>query len=127
MSGDTKKSCPHGTTSEAISWAAENNLDVFIPNDRHLLIDIDRDIDRRTFERNRDLIETSYGIENISESTSRSGGTHITVTLRDPITAIERIALQAVLGSDRRREAHSLRRWFEGELHPTIFFEKKPA
>jgi hypothetical protein len=70
------------------------------------------------------LIDEAYGIEEIHTGESRGGNQHFTVTLKRNITPIERIALQAVLGSDPRREAHSLRRWLAGEKNPTLFFEK---
>ena len=43
MSGDTKKSCPCQNGAEAIAWAAENNLDVVLPDNNQLLLDIDND------------------------------------------------------------------------------------
>jgi len=126
MSGDTKKSCPAKGSEDAILWAAENGLRVVFPQENQLLVDIDSPADRNIFDQNRDVVEEAYGIADESSAPSRSGGRkeHIIVTLERAITPLERIALQAVLGSDRRREAHSLRRLLAGEERPTLFFEK---
>lgn len=128
MSGDTKKSCPETNSEEAIKWAAENGLRVVLPTEYQLLIDIDSLADRAVFTVNFDLIDSAYGVASVEETRSRSGRpgkTHIVVTLKKPIDPVERIALQAVLGSDLRREAHSLRRVHAGEERPTLFFEKQ--
>lgn len=125
MSGDSKQSCPAQSSEDAIKWAEENGLDVLLPKPNQLFIDLDDPYDRQVFEQNRDLIDDSYGISEFMVTTSRSGGKHLTVNLMQDITPLERVALQAVLGSDRRREAHSLRRLLQGEKNPTLFFEKK--
>jgi hypothetical protein len=124
MSGDTKASCLKNS-EDAIRWAVENDLIVVLPTPYELLLDIDTGDDRRVFAQNLGLIQESYGVVDWCETYSRSGNTHIIVTLKTAITPVERIALQTVLGSDRRREAHSLRRVLKGERNPTLFFEKK--
>lgn len=129
MSGDTKLSCPELNSEDAITWAVANNLRVVLPTEYQLLIDIDNPYDRGVFTTNFDIVDSVYGIDQVTETTSRSGksgNSHIVVTLKTPLKSVlERIALQAVLGSDRRREAHSLRRSFQGEQNPTLFFEKR--
>lgn len=51
---------------------------------------------------------------------------HITVTFQcHTFTAYERIAFQAVLGSDRMRELNSIMDILHGDPWPTIFFEPK--
>jgi hypothetical protein len=128
MSEDVKTQCKETNLQAVQRWAAENDLKVVFPDAYELQIDIDSSADAMTFEQNIDVIENSHGILNVKVTPSRSGGKrkHFTVRLitavHDPV---ERIALQAILGSDRRREANSLRRWREGEKTPTLFFEKK--
>ena len=128
MSGDTKKSCPALNSEDAIAWASANNLKVVLPTEFQLLIDIDSQNDRETFDQNFDLVDSIYGVVDSVETRSRSGDSaksHIVLTLKTPLkSTTERVALQAVLGSDRRREAHSLQRIFLGEKNPTLFFEK---
>ncbi len=128
MSGDTKLSCPERNSEDAIKWAAENGLDVIIPNNNQLLLDIDNNQDRAIYTQNWAEIGSIYGVTEVEEWPSRSnkpGRTHMRVTLRTPITPLERVLIQAVLGSDRRRELHSLRRIMNSEETPTLFFEKR--
>lgn len=130
MSGDSKLSCPELSSEGAIKWAAENGVTVRIPEANQLFLDIDDEYGRDTFEKNRDIIDTVYGIENITSTPSRSGKRgrcHMVVNLKTNINPITRIAIQAVLGSDRRREAHSLRRVMAIDLNPTLFFEKEAS
>ena len=49
---------------------------------------------------------------------------HVTVTLESPVTNLERLALQAMLGSDRLHELLSMRSHLSGDPTPTVFFEK---
>lgn len=54
----------------------------------------------------------------------KPGRYHVTVTLpREVRTHVERIVLQAVLGSDPMREVLNFRRWQHGDEQPTLFFE----
>ena len=129
MSEDVKALCTETNLDAVQRWAEARALDVVFPNEDELFIDIDNASDAKEFERNRDLIDSAYGILGVKVTPSRSGGTkkHYVVTIARKVrTPLERIALQAILGSDRRREANSLRRHIlDGELTPTLFFEKK--
>jgi hypothetical protein len=53
---------------------------------------------------------------------SRNGNKHVTIRLGEDITPERRIVLQALLGSDLKREALSLKRVDMGEPHPTLLF-----
>lgn len=55
-----------------------------------------------------------------------AGHYHIVVTLSRDVEPMERILLQAILGSDLQREALSWVRIVNGDPHPTLFFEKAP-
>ncbi len=128
MSEDVKVICSETNLEAVQRWATENNLDVIFPAADELFLDIDDYSSARAYEENKDVVEKSHGILGVKVTSSRSGNgrKHYVVTLESIITSpLERIALQATLGSDRRREANSLRRWREGEQTPTLFFEKK--
>jgi hypothetical protein len=125
MSGDVKVMCDARNSEDAIQWAAENNLDIILPDNNQLLVDLDDYASQQAYERTIPLIAETYGLKDVTETVSRSGNLHRIVTLNTNISATERIALQAILGSDRRREAHSLRRLRQGEQNPTLFFEKR--
>ena len=109
---------------DAFAYAAEKGLDVRYPMANELFIDIDDERGMKEFNENYTLIEGTTGCES-TPSRNKLNGRHIVVTLKRNVTPIERIALQAALGSDPRREAHSLRRYFEGDPLPTLFFEKR--
>jgi len=129
MSEDVKARCNENNIAAVQRWAAENNLDVVFPEENQLFIDIDDYRSMEEFSRNRDIIHEVYGIVETRVSDSRSGypKRHLVVVLNKKITSVmERLALQAILGSDRRREANSLRRHLlYGEQTPTLFFEVK--
>jgi hypothetical protein len=117
----------HRTGEEARAWAKENGLSgPYLPNDYQLILDIDTKGDMRRFRYAYDLVRDYIGIESVKKrkSANKKHGYHIMVTLRNPLGAAERIALQAIMGSDSRREAHCLIRFLAGEPNPTMFFEK---
>jgi hypothetical protein len=56
---------------------------------------------------------------------SKSGNTHVLVTLGKELPAHHRIALQAALGSDPKREALSVLRLMNGIEEPSLLFKPK--
>jgi TPP-dependent indolepyruvate ferredoxin oxidoreductase alpha subunit len=128
MSEDVKKRCEETNIDAVRRWAEENQLDVVFPQPDELFLDIDDYSSVLVYEENKDLVEQSHGILGVTVRESRSGHgkKHYVVKLNRSVTVVERIALQAILGSDRRHEAQSLRRHIlDGEIAPTLFFEKK--
>ena len=105
---------------------SQGNRIVF-PADNELQIDVDNEEQYKQFKNqwvyifSRDIPESSYVVE-----PSKGGlpGRHITVTLPFKVTSVQRIAFQAVLGSDPVRELLSLIRDYRGDEHPTLFCEK---
>ncbi|SRR6266404_6457966 len=61
----------------------------------------------------------------IRRSSNRASHWHVEVTCSQGLNPAERIALQAILGSDRKRELLSLCRYFAGSRYPTLFFEER--
>ena len=116
------------TSAQAREWAAKEGLDVKVPSPNELFIDIDDEKGMYHFNENWPLMADIFGgilRAEITPSRRKPEGKHIVATLPRNVTPIERIALQAALGSDPRREAHSLRRYFAGDPLPTLFFEKR--
>lgn len=56
---------------------------------------------------------------------SRNGNSHVTIHLKEPLPVRTRILLQAVLGSDRKRELLSYAGVLKGQLHPVVLFRPK--
>lgn len=114
--------------TDALLFAEREGLDVRLPEPNELFIDIDDEKSYFTFNENRPLLGDMFTGQvefAITPSRRKPWGKHIVVTLPRAVTPIERIALQAALGSDPRREAHSLRRYFNNDPLPTLFFEKR--
>lgn len=113
---------------EARQWAADQNLDVRAPQPNELFLDIDNEAALDTYAENYDIVDRIYYIHDVKSTPSRNkpNGKHIVVTLGEEVTPTVRCLLQAILGSDRRREAHSLQRIKDGDPEPTLFFEKRP-
>jgi hypothetical protein len=114
-------------SERAIHEASLLGLDVVFPAADELQIDIDNSADYEVFLEHVSILERHYGTQlEHKETHSRSGGEckHITVKLYHNISNTERILLQAVLGSDRKREILSLLQEWNGDAHPTLFLEK---
>ncbi len=117
------------STQGSLDQAFKQGVRVIIPKDRQLQIDIDSDDDYSRFTQAYDALKQHYLNVPLyyKTSPSRNGGEgrHITVEMTEELAQIERIALQAILGSDWRRELFSLIRVRKGEPLPTLFFEKE--
>lgn len=121
----------HGTpmsSRDAFVFAEGEGVDVRYPMANELFIDIDDAYGKAQFRENWLLLSGMFEgtlSAKFTPSRRKPEGEHIVVTLPRNVTPIERIAMQAALGSDPRREAHSLRRYFNGDPLPTLFFEKR--
>ena len=115
------------TSTQAREWAEKEGLEVRAPKDNQLFIDIDDPPGMADFVKNFGLVDAAIGIDSYAITCSRNkpAGRHIIVDLKGRVSPIERCLLQAILGSDRRREGHSCCRIVEGDKEPTLFFEKK--
>ncbi len=115
------------TYADSMQAAADaKGLVVVYPEPNELFIDIDSAEDFAVFAKNvlvlGDLVVSH---KSASSPSGKPGRLHVTVTLSRPVaSSIERIALQAALGSDRLHETLSLRIALAGGEHPTVFFEK---
>lgn len=112
----------------SLDFARKEGLRVVVPTATQIQIDIDNDADYARYTQAYDMLRDLriYAKLNASERPSRNGGEgrHITIDLGDDVTPIERIALQAIMGSDFKRELFSLSRVKDGEAIPTLFYEK---
>lgn len=107
--------------------ARANGCAIVYPADNELQLDIDSEADFTRFEDQLPILKRTVGVTTWRVHPSKSGGEkrHVTVVLdRDVTDARERILLQALLGSDRKRELLSLVYLNAGRAKPTLFFEK---
>jgi len=114
------------TSNGAKTEAAENGLRIVEPKPNELFLDIDTDEQYARFEEAYAHMKRVLKIKTFTLGRSRRKitGKHITVTLGFEVNATERIALQAILGSDPRRETYSFWRVQNNDPIPTLFFEK---
>lgn len=106
--------------------AKELGLRVDLPGECELFIDIDSTDDALHFYAMVDVLkENGIVFDDVTATPSRSGNTHVRARLPYAVSDTERIALQACLGSDRKRELLSMLRikLHAGERPPTVFFE----
>jgi hypothetical protein len=110
---------------EATALAKAKGRVVVVPKANELFVDIDSEADMERFQRIRVTLESFLSLKvDIRPSPSgRPDRHHIVVTLDREVTEIERVALQAILGSDPTREALSYRRILKGIAPATLFFE----
>jgi hypothetical protein len=130
-SGIREYSISQEERDNAVKWASVW-ADVYRSDDLHLLLDFDvpfaTDYAKRHIYGNQDVwqyIEDYVGIEDREYWSSKSGNTHCYVTLKQPVAAAERIALQSCLGSDPKREALSVLRLLNSIEEPSLLFKPK--
>jgi hypothetical protein len=100
---------------------------VIFPAPNELLIDIDSHSDQLIYEQNLKLLRERYEVEVVETVPSKSYG-HLHVTLRikgRDLTTLERLLLQACLGSDRKRELLGFYNHEDGDERPTLFIRER--
>lgn len=116
-------------SQRALDQAAREGLSVVYPEDNQLQIDLDNEHSYRLFQNQLCIVEKFIGISNCDEKPSKSGKPgkrHITLTFYGvTFTMLERLALQAMLGSDRIRELLGYVQLKNEDPHPVLFLEKK--
>lgn len=121
------------TDEQMRAWAEHLDCDFQVAGEDELFIDIDSPEALAQFEHVWPMVGKHFGISFISKkpgvvvTPSKSGGEkkHIRVKLGQSQPLLARIALQAALGSDGRREGISILRALRGEPNVVVFFEPK--
>jgi hypothetical protein len=125
---DTDSNDPESTPSNrAREFARENGLVVTEGHDRLLLLDIDDQYSLTYF-----LMIWKYYAKELEWTdclwtVSRSGGVHVKIYLREDVDIVERLLLQACLGSDRVRERLGLIRYKANDKMPTLLIDHPEA
>lgn len=91
--------------NEAIDSAKDNGFSVIQSRDTLLLLDLDSDANLEHYERYLPLVAQRFELMEVSRWRSQSGKHWHVVLSCKGLTMPVRIALQAVLGSDLKREA----------------------
>lgn len=106
--------------------AYEKGQRVVLPGPCELFLDIDRQEDLELMTQILGIIgkQMAYETSIYPSPSGEHGHYHVIVTLDRAVSPLERICLQAILGSDRKREAISWGRHQQGEDNVTRFFQK---
>lgn len=114
--------------------AIERGLDLVLPEPNEVFLDIDNDEDLKWYEATITEVDPPGFVPRNGEvlrltetrrTRSQNGGWHITLEAEDcHLQPLERVCIQACLGSDRHREYLSFLRIFGHMQRPaTTFFE----
>ncbi len=107
--------------------AAKEKFDVIVTDGNILLIDIDNKMQMRQYEKMMDDFSELFDLEEKERWASKDGGTHIVVGCASYLEPRERIALQACLGSDPKREILGLKHIKNGVEEFSFLFRPRRA
>ena len=116
------------TIVEKIIRLRNEGYTVRFPEPNEVFIDLDSHDAHTNFYACLRNVQQLFKCRITYERASKSGisHSHIIVTFERELTPLERILLQALLGSDQMRELLALRDIWEGrEKYASIFFEKE--
>jgi hypothetical protein len=105
-----------------------NEFEIVLPKDNELQLDYDCIELPAQFNEVMDILTQTVPKDAIIEyfvTRSRSGNLHVTIALPYKLGPYQRIAWQAVFGSDPKREALSVRSATVGDKNPTLLIERK--
>lgn len=122
------QSQPYDHAERAAEIAKERGCKVVYPGPRELFVDIDSQYSLEQFDKCLGVLQTIEQATITRKTPSPSGKPykfHIVVELKRDLLPLERVLLQACLGSDPAREMLSLRRVLNKDQTPTLFFEKE--
>ncbi len=112
--------------------AASNGCEVIESNDRTLQLDLDSEASVEQAVRCWPLFLEALGahgnvIVSVRAWTSRHGRVHVEIVLAAGMTTDLRLAMQAALGSDPKREILSITRLGHGMVTPSLLFRPRGA
>lgn len=116
------------TSRRALEEAELLGLRVVFPEPDELQIDVDNEQATLTFQAQLEILERYVGVVEVKTRPSKSGEPgkyHITVKTKVNVLPMERILLQACMGSDLKREFLSYVQLVNGDPNPVLFLEHK--
>ena len=113
---------------EAIEKAIAAGFEVLRPQDNELYLDLDNDEALLRYQERYPVLSTIMGCHEVNRWKSKSGlGYHVVLELQEPKSDVIRIGMQAILGSDPKREALAYSRIHKGIPNPILLFKPKTA
>lgn len=112
---------------KSLEDAGLTEYEVAVARSNELMLDYDSPDVPSTFYSGLSFLDQRFGGKIIDAAVykSRSGNRHVVVKLPEAISDEERIAWQAVLGSDQKREALSLISCGRDVKNPVLLFMRK--
>lgn len=117
MDYDLKKEKANITTAEM------NGFTIIRGNENTLLLDLDTPAGNVQYETMLQMVDSKFGVLSIESWKSKSGHKHVKLLIRESLPAAQRIALQAVLGSDPKRETFGVYKLTKGVPEPSLLFK----
>ena len=113
---DWKKEKANITTAEDAGFVIVRG------NDNTLLLDLDTAQGAAQYSQMYEMVDSKFGVLSSETWKSKSGHTHVKLLIRESLPAASRIALQAVLGSDPKRETFGVYKLTKGVPEPSLLF-----
>lgn len=112
------------TKRESFKRATDAGLEIVKPGATDIQIDLDTPIVPDTFMHRVMMAEDLGLVKKFSEKAtpSKGGNWHVTLQATRPLTPLDRLMLQALLGSDWKREMLSYQRYLNGDMEPSVLF-----
>jgi len=113
---------------EYVKRILADGFEILEPEGNELLIDLDTPEQIRMFHSQYEMLERNmcdecYPLAKFIWPSRGGNGEHVYIAMDFNMTPGERIAFQAALGSDPKRELLSLIRFKKGDIKPTILVE----
>lgn len=103
--------------------AEESGCELLLPDDHTIQLDLDDGYSQKVLDNGLEIIRQTMKANVVDDYRSKGGGRHVIISTSLPLSDFERIAIQAFLGSDPKREALAWRRLKLGFPHPQMLFK----
>ncbi len=114
-------------TDQAIEKAESEGFEVVKGDSTHLLLDLDTVAQKDQYTALFSMFDQKYGGAcEEARWLSKSGNLHVVVKTTQEFEPMARLVLQAVLGSDPKREMLGVRRVQAGIEHFSLLFKPRP-
>lgn len=112
---------------DVFNCVRQSGLEVHESDDFTLQLDIDSKPDLKVAKEMLKMLKQWVPIENVSQTRSKSSKWHLWVRLTKPHTPMIRVLMQALCGSDRKREMLNFAAIYQQRNGNPVFFERPNA
>lgn len=114
---------------ENIENAIAAGMTIIKGNDNTILLDLDTKAGQKQFLDNLEMVDDKFDAIAIEAWASKSGAgrCHVKLLIRNGANAAQRVALQAILGSDPKREIFGIWKLANGIEEPNLLFRPRGA